>query len=276
MGLSNQSRKVTTPPGIGIPGASPGAAPPPLPSDTPQPARAPVPAAPPSRPALPPRPGAASDPIERRVRVAVGLGRVFLWILFLLLLAAGAAYLLLRPALEASAEDPDGRGLAKVWTQSRRATLEALEKVAERGQNINLDTLADQIPGGRKFQSHAAESDEVMGDEGAEAAAEHATDEAPLEHDATAGRPSQDRPALGDDDDREPATVPVSLAGWPPLEITAVVGAGRTGVAKINGRVISVGEETPDGVRLESVERGQVVLTYRGERRRVSAAGGGR
>ena len=63
----------------------------------------------------------------------------------------------------------------------------------------------------------------------------------------------------------EPEPEPVV---WPDVEVAAVVGGGRRGTALINGRVMVLGEESEEGLRLARIEPHAAVLRYKGELRR--------
>ncbi|MDD5704852.1 MAG: hypothetical protein PHR35_02935 [Kiritimatiellae bacterium] len=66
-----------------------------------------------------------------------------------------------------------------------------------------------------------------------------------------------------------PATAPVTPAEtaaepvvWPTLMLTAVAGSGAKGVAQINGEMLTVGEQTSDGVLLVRVEPQAALVKY--------------
>lgn len=64
-----------------------------------------------------------------------------------------------------------------------------------------------------------------------------------------------------------PPAQPVATVVWPELEITAIVGGGARGSALINGRMLTVGEENEDGVKVVKIEQQQLLLEYCGLRR---------
>ena len=61
---------------------------------------------------------------------------------------------------------------------------------------------------------------------------------------------------------------PRRAGGLAGCRVAAVVGGGRRGTALINGRVMVLGEESEEGLRLERIEPHAAVLRYKGELRR--------
>ena len=65
-----------------------------------------------------------------------------------------------------------------------------------------------------------------------------------------------------------PAEAPVVV--WPEIVVSATVGSGTRGSALINGVLLTVGEETNEGLLLEKIEPRAAILSYRGETRRFA------
>jgi hypothetical protein len=68
-----------------------------------------------------------------------------------------------------------------------------------------------------------------------------------------------------------PAAVKASLT-WPPMKLTAIIGKGKKGTARLNGQLLVVGEEI-DGVRLVELSEYGVVIEYKGERQNLKLGG---
>lgn len=59
---------------------------------------------------------------------------------------------------------------------------------------------------------------------------------------------------------------------WPPMKLTAIIGKGKKGTARLNGQLLVVGEEL-DGVTLVELSEHGVVLEYKGEHQNLKLGG---
>ncbi|NQT92193.1 MAG: hypothetical protein HQ559_05480 [Lentisphaerae bacterium] len=89
----------------------------------------------------------------------------------------------------------------------------------------------------------------------------------PVEPPSSTDTPSQplatpDEPASPPEESSAPARPPVN---WPKLALEGVVGKGQMGAAKVNGRIVGVGESI-EGAVLISLDKKGVMLEFEGER----------
>lgn len=224
-------------------------------------------------PQPPPMPDASSPPVPAPARGRQA--RLGLWVmLILILLLAGAmAYLLVAFRQPGQAGKPPFR--TAEWPAWLSGWLDKKPGPAHGGAPATRP--AAEPPTARPYTNPLRQTQAVIQ---AVLAARQAM---PFIH-PPPSEPS--RPAAADPGPSEtpvsvaPAAAPLSqsdLPGedqvaarvvWPEVVISATVGGGTRGSALINGVLLTVGEETKDGLLLVKIEPRAAVLTYKGETRR--------
>jgi serine/threonine protein kinase len=64
----------------------------------------------------------------------------------------------------------------------------------------------------------------------------------------------------------EPPPAPVA---WPPIKVGAIIGGGADGGALVNGQVIPIGYQLPNGAVLRSVEPQSATFEYKGQTKKI-------
>lgn len=62
---------------------------------------------------------------------------------------------------------------------------------------------------------------------------------------------------------------PAEPVKWPPIKVTAIIGGGEDGGALVNGQVIPIGYQLPNGAVLRSVEPQSATFEYKGQTKKV-------